>query len=157
MHDINQYDSKQEYYFHIRHPELQYNINNESFGYTFKDNNLEPFKALWDFYDKETCTYLEFKSYKLNKNPTKEICRNTWKGFTTYNKRPSLYNKLNYSWSNSGEKQSLVSKVINSETFPYSFVVVFSDKTKLTDNKRGDTAYMNKLGLSWCMESEYFQ
>jgi len=153
---MNPYDSKQESYFHKRHPELQYNFKGEPFDYTFKDINFEPFKCIWDFYDADTNTYIEYKSYKLNKNPTKEICRNTWEGFTTYNKRPSIYNKMNYSWSNSGMKQSIVSHKINSDDFDFNFIVVFSDKTKLTDNKRGDKAYMNGLGLNYCMESEYF-
>ncbi|WP_299665077.1 hypothetical protein [uncultured Psychromonas sp.] len=153
---MNMYDSKQEMYFHQRNPELQYNFKDEPFDYTFKDQNFENFKCIWDFYDKETNTYIEFKSYKLNKNPTKEICRNTWQAFTTYNKRPSLYNKLNYSWSNGGIKQTIVSRKINSDEFDFNFIVVFSDSTKLTDNKRGDKAYMNNLGLKWSYESSYF-
>ena len=152
---ISDYDSKAEYHFHSRNPHLIYNIENRPFRYTFYDDNGEQFKACADFFDPTNNIAIEFKCSKLNKSATKEIARDTWREFSKYH-RDTLFNRTRYQWNHSSFKQGIVSRTVNSELCPYNFIVIFKDTTKLTTRKNGDIAFMERQGINWSYESDYF-
>jgi len=156
LYNITDYDSKAEYAFHSRHSHLIYNIDSTPFSYEFPDSNGEEFHACADFYDSINNMAIEFKCNKLNKSATKAIARDTWSEFSKYHK-DSLYNRLRYQWNHSAFKHGIVSCTVNSELFPYNFIVIFKDSTQSSTRKNGDITFMEKQGIEWARESDYFK
>lgn len=148
--DTAAYDSIEEQNFHIRNPHLR-QLNDQHFNNWFTDTDGVAFKAMPDFFDDSTKTYIEFKCHQLNTKQTKSDSESRLQKIQDFKGYLPNNDLLNNGWNHSMYKQAIVQQTLalNGE----KMIVVFKDNTKLTTRNKN---LMTKIGLEWLYESEYY-
>lgn len=145
-----QYDSKAEEAFHLKHPDL-ISLHSD-YPAVFTDDTGFLFNARSDFYDRASQTYIEFKSHQLNTKETHNIAWEKWVAQQPYlNSRNRTLKMCENQWCHSMIKQSIVQHTLAKQCL--KMIVVFKDGTRITTINKNR---MKLLNLNWKYESDYF-
>ena len=142
------YDSKEEFNFHKRNPDLEY--LSAYYTQTFEDCNHHVFNAKPDFFNHTLNCFIEYKSHQLNTIKSFDDYLTKWDKQQSFIKPHNYYiSLLKMGWNHSINKQAIVASTLKADDLNY--LLVFKDSTKLSTQSKNK---MDKLLLPWCYESD---